>query len=631
MNLKLIRTLALAGVGVALIATSGCAPAPRFEMGSEAKLSDMWWFISKYEENYAPLNYKEERFGLKWDQLKQKYIAEAQATKTNEEFYKVAYKFVAEFKDAHNSASITTSGLPARAKIAYLGFTGKRQGEKLRVTEFLPTSQADGFPVKAGDLIKKLNGVTLAEAVKSEMTLYRNLGHDEANLTYHMPKLFTRISNVNGQPEGELATLTIERGGEEVEVLLPWVVQDVYVFNQEQQKAAGKKAEQVSDPSMASLMATFKMGYINFFGKLDDSHTMLEKITRYLPSFKWHNTFRFVDDMPVWMVELNKALADGAQPQAVSARETLAKERDIPDGARMVETSTAFPAYTVMQPMTTAEGKEVGKKLLTYMRLNTFSPSGGEDLVVAEMKALLKTMRDSGSNDLVIDMIDNGGGSVSLGLRLAQALSNTRVAMPEIQFRLSNSWADNFEQESLMAKTATERTLSGKVLGKLLEDRAAGKRLSRRMPVETLLNWPEGPNKDIKEKLNIVLLVNEMCASMCDIFTATLKDNGLAKVVGSRSMGAGGNVVNYAAAPNSNMQIRQTESLILRADGSYVENNGVAPDVEMAVNEDEAAKYAAVRAKAFSILTAVAAPAAAPATQPVAPAVPAVPTAPATM
>lgn len=581
-------------------------------MGSEAKLSDMWWFISKYEENYAPLNYKEERYGFKWDQLKQKYIAEAQATKTNEEFYKVAYEFVAEFKDAHNSASITTATLPARAKIAYLGFTGKRQGDKLRVTEFLPTSQSEQFPVKAGDLIKKLNGVALTDIVKNELTLYRNLGQDESNLTYHMPNIFKRISNVNGLPESEMAALTIMRGDEEIEVVLPWVVQDVYVFKQEQEKAAGKKAENGTEPASADMMAAFKIGYINFFGKLDENHTMLEKITRYLPSFKWHNTFRFVDDMPVWMVELNRRLAEGEEDEkkvALSPRETLAKERDIPDGARMVETSTVFPAYTVMQPVLNAEGKEVGRKLLTYVRLDTFSPAGGEDQVVAEMKALLKAMRDSGSSDLVIDMIDNGGGSVALGLRLAQALSATRVAMPEIQFRLSNSWVDNFETESLMAKTATERTLSGKVLGKLLEDRAAGKRLSRRMPVESLLDWPEGPNKDIKEKLNIVLLVNEMCASMCDIFTATLKDNGLAKVVGARSMGAGGNVVNYAAAPNSNMQIRQTESLILRADGSYVENNGVTPDVEMAVNEDEAAKYAGVRAKAFALLTTAAAPA----------------------
>lgn len=620
--------IALAGVAVAMVAVSGCAPAPRFEMSSEQKVADMWWFFSMYGENYAPLEYKESRYGFKWEELKQKYIAEAQATKTNEEFYKVAYKFVAEFHDAHNAASLNTAGLPARAKIAYLGFTGKRQGNKLRVTDFLPTSTSDGFPIKAGDLITSVDGVALPEIVKTEQVLFRNLGQDESNLTYHMPRIFTRLSTSNGLPSQEFARLSVERGEEKIEVVLPWVVKDLYVFRQEQEKAAATKkgGDQKADESLADLdlMSVFKMSF-NKKGDFIGSKALFERFTRYMPSFQWTNTFQFVDDISMWAVELKKAIEQQEEKNAETPRDTLAKERDIPDGARMVETSKIFPAYTIMTPVMNAEGKDTGvKKTVTYVRLDTFSPQGSEDEVVTEIKALLKAMRDSGSNDLVIDMIDNGGGSLTLGMRIAQALSNKRVVMPEIQFRISNSWADEFEKNSLAGATDTERVLNGKVLAKLLEDRESGKRLSRRFPSEALMSWPDGPNKDIKTQPNIVLLVNEMCASMCDIFTAIMKDNNLVKVVGSQTMGAGGNVVNHASAPNSNMQVRQTESLIVRADGSYIENNGVMPDVAMAVNEDDAAKYGAVRTKAFSLLTTEAAkveapkPAAAPAPAPAA-------------
>ena len=102
------------------------------------------------------------------------------------------------------------------------------------------------------------------------------------------------------------------------------------------------------------------------------------------------------------------------------------------------------------------------------------------------------------------------------------------------------------------------------------------------------------PNKDLKKPFKIALLVNEMCASMCDIFAGILQDNKMATIFGSRTMGAGGNVVSYNQAPNSHLDLRQTESLIVRKDGSYVENNGVTPEKVMEVNTFAKDKYADV-------------------------------------
>jgi C-terminal processing protease CtpA/Prc len=67
-------------------------------------------------------------------------------------------------------------------------------------------------------------------------------------------------------------------------------------------------------------------------------------------------------------------------------------------------------------------------------------------------------------------------------------------------------------------------------------------------------------------------------------------------------MGAGGNVVDHYEAPNSHFDVRQTESLILRRDGSYLENNGVEPDVAIAVNESSTSFYEDVHTLALKTL-----------------------------
>ena len=111
------------------------------------------------------------------------------------------------------------------------------------------------------------------------------------------------------------------------------------------------------------------------------------------------------------------------------------------------------------------------------------------------------------------------------------------------------------------------------------------------------------PNQDGDQDFNVLLLVDEMCASMCDIFSAVLKDNGIATIIGSKTMGAGGNVETHFEAPNSHLIVNQTESLIVRKDGSYVEHNGIEPDVALKVSEYSHNKYDAVRKKAIELLT----------------------------
>lgn len=184
-----------------------------------------------------------------------------------------------------------------------------------------------------------------------------------------------------------------------------------------------------------------------------------------------------------------------------------------------------------------------------------------------------------------------------MGSRLAQTLSPKKIALPEMVFKLNDNWIDSFENAYLSQSSSdSERELSRRILNGLLEDMAQGKRVSSNHAVESLFPFSLKRNLDIATKegetvFKTVLLVNEMCASMCDIFAAMLQDNKLAKVFGQQTMGAGGNVTMHGQAPNSGFLLQQTESLIIRSNGDCLENNGVIPDREFKTFEDIGSEF----------------------------------------
>lgn len=284
--------------------------------------------------------------------------------------------------------------------------------------------------------------------------------------------------------------------------------------------------------------------------------------------------------------------------------ETLAKERSIPTDAIYVQSSKIYPTYIVKRTKKDQDGKDIpnSTQLVAVMWLNTFSPLASDEDTVNEVKQTIKMLQGFGVKSLVIDLINNGGGSLTLGTSLVQAFAKTRIETSEIQYKLSETWLDEFESMSLNSPSDWERELYKRVYLSLEDDWKQNKRLSKNFSIESLMPFALTPNTDLEEPLHIVLAVNEMCASMCDIFSAMMQDNHLATLIGEKTMGAGGNVVPHMSAPNSGFILQQTESLILRKDGTYIENNGVIPDVKLQINEFAGSnKYASAIDKAINL------------------------------
>lgn len=605
--MKKVQTLSAALAAMTLF-LQACDPVPRRTLNTEEKIADLYWIYSQFGENYAPLDYKEKLHGFRYDELKKTYLEAAAQTKTNEEFYTLMFRLVAEFKDAHTSAGLTNSSLAGRAQVAYLGFSGTRQGDVLVVKELFPTvaDAAATYPIKVGDQITHMDGVALPEIVRNDLAKTRNLGHDQANLTFHMNRIFTRASTSGGTPSAEVAILTLQRGGQEVKVALPWVKKDLKDFSDEQTAAAKKtetektKKAQLDRFTLAGENgeAGMQIGFLDFNGRIASPSQWIEKIRAGSKTRRFSDGFRFVDNVAAWTTNFLRA---------ETTLDELKAERNVPGRAIFIEQAKTYPAYVTKEKILDAEGNATQQsKLVGYIYLNTFSPNGDEAAVVTEFKATLAAMQELGVQDVVIDMLNNGGGSLVLGMQLAQALSADKVVMPEIQFRLSDTWMDDFDRYATGGQGThdAEEEMARRILNEMKRDQANGARLSQRYNVELLAPYQLAPNPAMAEsKMNVVVLVNEMCASMCDIFSGIVQDNGIATVVGSRSMGAGGNVVSHDQAPNSHLTLRQTESLILRKDGSYIENVGVTPNVELPTWDYTAEKYDTVYKKAVELLT----------------------------
>ena len=185
----------LASVSLFALIASSCSPNPRRDLNADERVADMMWLTSKIEANYAPLNYKEEIHGFDYEVMKDQYLELAKKDQTNEQFYLLMHKFVAELKDGHVSASLSRSELSGRSKFAFLGFVGHRHGDNFLVKNFAPTFSSSGlYPVKKNDEIVEFNGMSMKEAVDKYIKPYRNVGNEQANYTILMSKLFIRTS-----------------------------------------------------------------------------------------------------------------------------------------------------------------------------------------------------------------------------------------------------------------------------------------------------------------------------------------------------------------------------------------------------------------------------------------------------
>jgi len=537
----------------------GC-DSPAVELTETERVAEMQWFIDKFDHNYAPLAYKQQRFNFDWEAKKQDFLALAKTAQNNAELTNSIGDLVGLFQDAHTGFLNLYMLLPGTMKVAYLGFLGARLSENgtdyLLVQNMLPTFKHSpiSYPVKIGDKISKINNQPVIDYVLGRCS--RRLGQIESDKTAFVPMAALMDSVDCRIPEDSSVTLEIvDALGTTKIVELPLIVQDYLEFIDEQLAAAGpldssshSQEGEVSEQSPIPKSISRRTMPVN----------LNQYIERLQKSFANQGLAARQDDFSIKFIDTKMLAA----PILAAESEAIKPESSLTQNYMTVENShfdvRVYPS----------EQGNVG-----YIKIVDF---GGYDDYVEAFNLALTDLKTFATKALVIDLVDNGGGSLDYGLKLAELLKASNATDPKLEVRLNDNWINSYISATYWAPSPAHREIAKRHLAELRADLAAGKRLSRPMDFRRSFDPPTSPTNS--EATQVVLMVNEMCASMCDIFAADLKDSGIAKIIGTRTMGAGGNVAIHMSSPRLQLGLTQTESMVVRANGTYVENNGVEVD-----------------------------------------------------
>ena len=153
-----------------------------------------------------------------------------------------------------------------------------------------------------------------------------------------------------------------------------------------------------------------------------------------------------------------------------------------------------------------------------------------------DTQRLMDELLAEGAEGIVIDLRDNGGGS----LAEANALTGLFIENgPTVQIRFANAWV-----------------------------KREGKRRSS--------DYYQGP---------LLVLINRMSASASEIFAGAIQDYKRGLVIGNQSFGKG---TVQSINPLQHGQLKITESKFYRISGESTQHNGVIPDIEFPAIYDKA-------------------------------------------
>lgn len=204
------------------------------------------------------------------------------------------------------------------------------------------------------------------------------------------------------------------------------------------------------------------------------------------------------------------------------------------------------------------------------------------------------------TDKLVIDQLNNPGGSVFYLYALASTLSDKPLQTPRhlmaITPRNVNSCVSALKSlEAIKTDADAKKVIGARISGFpvslqfvefyreycniMIEDWKLGKTQTRPFWIAGVDQINPSP---VTYKKPILILVNELDFSGGDFFPTIMQDNERATIMGVRTAGAGGYVLGYDF-PNflGVGTFRVTESLAYRVDKNPIENLGVTPDIEV--------------------------------------------------
>lgn len=487
------------------------------------KLADFHQLTSLIDAQYGPKFYKKETLGIDALVLASKYEEKIKNTKNNSEFYYLMVQFVAEFKDGHFGLSVPSD------RVATLGFTTDYINGKVLIDEIDVKALPD-FKFQRGDEIVLFNKLPVETEIATIKPAISN-GNEASITRIAAISLALRKGAKLSLPSGS-AELAIRRGTSDIieTVTLPW-----------------KQTGTAIDEDVPVFLS-------RRFNGLNSLRTDYSQIS------------------------IKDVMSEIASPNLKSFRCSGETRIAIPKEATIL-TMTPFVSY--YHP---TEKGNIGYLRIPHYSWN--STSGLNNEKVYDQYLYVVSQLEKNTVGLVIDQDHNCGGSVELVESMAALFIPKPYSGLEFQFLASKteylefkSWVDTDTTEHTFDREALNQSL-----GLILDSWKKGDYLT---PKTTFHPGQPVMPANYQYTKPIVLLADEMSGSGGDAFPGLMQGHGRVKVIGSRTMGLGGHVIEIPGLYNSGLMLRMTKSMFFRPDGIAVENNGIQPDIAYVPNRDD--------------------------------------------
>jgi len=498
---------------------------------------------------YAPLHYKEKRFGFKFDDLVAEYGDKVRTAQNDEEYVGVLLQFLTRFQDGHISLSTPVGDASTIYRVPLFLIPVENRAIIAEINE---KSVTETHGIEVGDEILEIDGINpfdLLPIIKK----YKTFGNEISDQHFLHNTLIRPAYITELKPTRSTVRLKIaKRNGEVLERELVWNVTNSgnsvqpRILNQPLERAVSLNAEEL---------------------------------------FSRANISKMSEDEPFWLTpQVLKATRMRKITPSQEMFKAFLKEVGLPESTEMPKLFAAVYRFN---------GSEFGNgKTLLLFRIGTYDQEKSEQINarIAWYKALLADYKDL-VDALVIDQTHNGGGYLSYGTAIVSLFANGQTRGLVNFLNADRRWLSTLSERSRLF--AQHNFTKGEIkniadLGyRLVEDAIDnGLRLTTQPIPLGFSQFYIPPSKPQFDK-PVLILIDELSGSTADIMPLLMKENGLATLFGERTAGLGGNVETVVSLPNSNMRLSLTRGFFAayNPEGKYdfengmTENNGVEPDI----------------------------------------------------
>ncbi|MBI3296950.1 MAG: protease-like activity factor CPAF [Elusimicrobia bacterium] len=542
------------------------APQPSPEATRTAMLRTLEFVASVFNAHYAPLDWKRETFGteLAAEVEKARLAIRSMQTPTTREFQDILARLVGSLKDYHVGIQFYSTEM-SRLPLGIVGAGGKHYLATVDREE-LPEEL---FPFAPGDEVVAFDGRPTAEVVAELLQVKSEGGAEATDRSLAERRLTRRVRQAGDTaPQGPV-TLTIRAAdGREAEVGMEW-------------SHVPELIPQIPIRDGGGLLEPTN----------PDQPTRPADVGTEPVDAGWASSLRaaLMKLIPSGLNPLAALLGRRAPGERLNPYQIGGRESFVPQLGTVVwqgDPRLPYKAYIYK----TADGRKVG-----YIRIAAYD---GDARVAAVFGAIMKKF-EAETDSLVIDQVNNPGGSLFYMYALLSRLSAKPLSLPTQKIVIGEDDAYESIQTLMAAQQVTSEEQLSQILGPSLDgyrvtmrlwrsmvayaqfiysQLRAGQRLSDLVAFLGIEKLEQHPTERYTKP--IMVLVNELDFSCGDFFPAILQDNGRAAIFGVRTAGAGG-AVKGVQFPNQFgiAGLSYTWTIALRAGGMPIENLGVTPDV----------------------------------------------------